>query len=50
MYVEGLDMLESRYGLATNTIRAEDIASVEVMEDHQHIKIYCRELRPSISV
>lgn len=40
MYVEGLDMLESRYGLATNTIRAEDIASVEVMEDHQHIKIY----------
>ena len=40
MYVEGLDMLESRYGLATNTIRAEDIESVEVMEDHQHIKIY----------
>ena len=37
---EGLDMLESRYGLATNTIRAEDIASVEVLEDHQHIKIY----------
>lgn len=40
MYIEGLDMLESRYGLATNTIRAEDIASVEVMENHQHIKIY----------
>lgn len=40
MYIEGLDMLESRYGLASNTIRAEDIASVEIMEDHQHIKIY----------
>ncbi|MEG1886243.1 MAG: TonB-dependent receptor [Alistipes sp.] len=37
-YVEGLDMLEGRYGIATNNIRAKDIASVQVFENHQPIK------------
>lgn len=37
-YVEGLDMLEGRYGIATNNIRAKDIASVQVYENHQPIK------------
>lgn len=37
-YIEGLDMLKGRYGIATNNIRAEDIASVEVLENHQSIK------------
>lgn len=37
-YVEGMDMLEGRYGIATNNIRAKDIASVQVYENHQPIK------------
>lgn len=38
-YVEGLDMLGDKYGIATNNIRAEDIAAIEVLEDHQPIKV-----------
>lgn len=37
-YVEGLDLLKGRYGLGTNNIRAKDIASVQVLENHQPIK------------
>lgn len=37
-YIEGKDMLEGRYGLATNNIHPEDVGSVEVMENHQPIK------------
>jgi hypothetical protein len=37
-YIEGSDMLEGRYGLATNNISHTDVASVEVMENHQPIK------------
>ncbi len=37
-YIEDLDMLEGRYGLATKNIRARDIARVEVYENHQPIK------------
>lgn len=37
-YVEDMDMLEGRYGIATNNIRAKDIASVQVYENHQPIK------------
>lgn len=39
-YIEGLDMMEARYGVAVNGIRAEDIEAVEVMESHHHEKIY----------
>ncbi len=39
-YIEGLDMMEARYGVAVNGIRAEDIEAVEVMENHHHEKIY----------
>lgn len=38
-YIEGLDMMGSRYGVATNNIRAKDVATVEVYENHQPIKI-----------
>lgn len=38
-YIEGLDMMGSRYGTATNNIRAKDVASVEIFENHQPIKI-----------
>ena len=37
-YIEGLDMLRGSYGIATNNIRAEDIARVEVYENHEAIK------------
>ncbi len=37
-YIEGLDMLGGRYGIATNNIQAKDIARVEVYENHQPIK------------
>ena len=36
-YIEGLDMLGGRYGIATNNIQAKDIARVEVYENHQPI-------------
>ncbi len=38
-YIEGLDMLEGRYGIATNNIQARDVATVQVLENHQPIKI-----------
>lgn len=37
-YVEDLDMLGGRYGIATNNIQAKDIARVEVYENHQPVK------------
>ena len=37
-YIEGLDMLESRYGIATNTLPQTDVSAIEVMENHQPIK------------
>jgi hypothetical protein len=37
-YIEGLDMLQGRYGVATNSIRAKDVATVQVLENHQPIK------------
>ncbi len=37
-YIEGVDMMDSRYGVATNSISFSDVAAVEVMENHQPIK------------
>lgn len=37
-YIEGLDMLEGRYGIATNNLPQRDVRSVEVLENHQPIK------------
>lgn len=37
-YVEDMDMLGGRYGIATNNIQAKDIASVQIYEKHQPIK------------
>lgn len=37
-YIEGADLLEGRYGLATNQISRKDVAKVEVLENHQPIK------------
>ena len=38
-YVEEMDLLQGRYGLATNNINAKDVASVQVMEHHQSVKM-----------
>jgi len=38
-YIEGLDMMGSRYGVATNNVRSKDIATVEIYENHQPIRI-----------
>lgn len=38
-YIEGLDLMGGRYGVAVNNVRARDIVRVEVMENHQPIKM-----------
>lgn len=38
LYIEGLDMLDGRYSLATDNIVPQDVESVEVLENHQPIK------------
>lgn len=37
-YIENTDLLQGRYGIANNNIKATDIASVQVFENHQPIK------------
>lgn len=37
-YIEGLDMLEGRYGIATNSIPQQNVSTIEVMENHQPIR------------
>ncbi|MDR1517731.1 MAG: carboxypeptidase-like regulatory domain-containing protein [Dysgonamonadaceae bacterium] len=37
-YVENMDLLHGRYGIATNNIQAKDVATVQVLENHQPIK------------
>ena len=37
-YIENMDMLQGRYGIATNNISAKDVATVQVLENHQPIK------------
>jgi len=38
-YVEGMDLMGSRYGIVTKNLSAEDIASVEVYRKHQPMKV-----------
>ena len=38
-YIEGNDLLEGKYGIATNGISHEDIGAVEVMENHQPMQV-----------
>lgn len=37
-YIEGMDMLDGRYAQAANNIAPQDVARVEVLENHQPIK------------
>lgn len=36
-YVENMDLLHGRYGIATNNIQAKDVATVQIYENHQPI-------------
>lgn len=38
-YIEGLDMLGGNYGVATRNIDAKDIGSVQVLRNHQDVKL-----------
>ena len=38
-YVEEMDLLQGRYGLATNNINASDVVTVQVLENHQPVKM-----------
>ena len=38
-YIEGSDLLQGRYGIATNNIEAQEVSKVEVLENHQPIKV-----------
>ncbi|GHV56918.1 TonB-dependent receptor [Bacteroidia bacterium] len=38
MYIEDSDLLQGRYGIATNNIEAKDVQSVQVLENHQPVK------------
>ena len=37
-YIENLDLLQRRYGIATNNIAARDVATVQVLENHQPVR------------
>lgn len=37
-YIENLDLLQGRYGIAINNISAKDVATVQVMENHQPVR------------
>ncbi len=37
-YVEEMDLLQGRYGIATNNINASDVATVQVLENHQPVR------------
>lgn len=37
-YIENMDVLQGRYNIATKGIRAEDVATVQVLENHESIK------------
>jgi hypothetical protein len=38
-YIEGLDLLEGRYNLANNNLSADDVSQVQILENHQPIKL-----------
>lgn len=44
-YIEGLDLMKGRYGIATNNIDPNNISTVQVLENHQDIQAL-KGLRP----
>ncbi|GHT53927.1 TonB-dependent receptor [Bacteroidia bacterium] len=37
-YIEGLDLLESKYAIATNNVPVDAVSNVQVFENHQYVK------------
>lgn len=44
-YIEGLDLMKGRYGIATNNVDPNSVSTVQVLENHQDIKAL-QNLRP----
>ncbi|MDR1371212.1 MAG: TonB-dependent receptor [Dysgonamonadaceae bacterium] len=38
-YIEGLDLLEQKYGIATNNVPVDAVSTVEVIENHQPVSM-----------
>lgn len=38
-YVEGLDMMGGQYGMISNNLSADKVSSVEILENHQPLKV-----------
>lgn len=38
-YIEGLDLLEGRYNLANNNLSANAVSKIQILENHQPIKV-----------
>lgn len=50
-YVEDMDLLQGRYGLATNNINAADVTTVQVLQNHQPIKaLQGKELSDDVAI
>jgi hypothetical protein len=45
-YIENMDVLQGRYNIAMNGIRAEDVSTVQVLENHKSIKAMQDQLSP----
>lgn len=48
-YVENMDLLQSRYNIATSNISAQDVATVQIMQNHQPVRSM-KDLVPSSDV
>lgn len=38
-YIEGLDLLEGKYGIANNSIPIDEVSKIQILENHQPIRI-----------
>ena len=37
-YIENMDVLQGRYKIAVDGLKADDVATVQVLENHEHVK------------
>ena len=45
-YIENMDVLQGRYNIATDGLKAEDVATVQVLENHEHMKVLQDQVPP----
>lgn len=38
LYIENMDLMQGSYGILTESLKAKDVATVQVLENHEHIK------------